>query len=113
MFADSVITVRLREPRDFELIRKTECHRKIRTPLELIEDDTVVNPLDPHLPAVVLVKQLPPLFPQLRKADGANAEERFRAGEVDACFLLFRLDLEQDNVLRVRTANNRVAQQLD
>src|SRR5204863_9082516 len=57
--------------------------------------------------------QLPPFFSYPRQADGTNAEERFRAGEVDPRLLLLWLDLEQDHVLRVRLSDDRVAQQLD
>ena len=87
MFTDPVVPVWMRNPPYVELILKTEGHLQIRTPLEFIEDDPVVNPFDPDLPALLFVEQLPPFFSYLGKADGTNPEERFRAlGRPDALF---------------------------
>ena len=56
MFADSEIPIRMTNPRDIEIILKLKWKSEILTPQQLVEDDAVVNPLDPYFASAALIK---------------------------------------------------------
>src|SRR5437667_10971956 len=56
MLADPVIPIRMRDPRDLELVLETKLYFQIVTARELVKDDAVIDPLDPGLSSIPVVK---------------------------------------------------------
>ena len=66
MFADPEIPVRMADPGDVEVVAKIETGPQLRPAQQLVEDDAVINPLDPDLAPFVFVEELTPAFSYTR-----------------------------------------------
>ena len=66
MFADPEIPVRVADPGHVEFILEVETRHHIRPAEQLVEDDAIVDPLDPHFATVALVEQLAAALPDFR-----------------------------------------------
>ena len=110
VFADPEIPVRVPDPLYVQLVLKSERRVEIWPPNQLIENDAIVNALDPHFPSIAVVEELRPAFANLRQANRPHPQERFGAGEIDSRFLLLGFDLEQDHVLGIRVAHDYAPQ---
>src|SRR5204863_1823756 len=107
MFADAVIPIRMRDPRDVEFILETKRQFDVRPTRELVENDAVVNPLNTRLRSIAIIKQISAALFDFRYANRLNSQERLSRGEIDPGFLFLGFDLEQDDVLRFRIRENR------
>ena len=58
MLADPEIPIRMTDPGNVEIILKPKRQVQIGPPNQLVEDDSIINPLDPHFASVAVVKQL-------------------------------------------------------
>ena len=66
MFADPEIPVRVPGPNDVDLILEVKTWRDIGPPEQLVENDAVIDALDPHFAPLPIVKQPPAAFSNLR-----------------------------------------------
>src|SRR5581483_11727899 len=73
----------------------------------------VINALDAHLASVALVEQMTAAFGDFGYANRAHTEQSFRGGEIDAGFLFFRLNLQEDDIFRSRIGQDGASQELD
>src|SRR5947208_13841654 len=113
MLANAEIPVRVTDPRDVEIVLKPKWQIQIGPVIQLIEDYSIINPLDPHFASVAVIEQLAATFLDFGHANRANTKQCFRSREIDTRFLLFRLDLQQDNAFWKRIGANRAPQQLE
>ena len=104
MLADAEIPIRVPDPVRVDLALEIEAGAQIRPAQQLVENDAVVEALDPHLAAVALVKKIisPPCH--LRQANGCDAQECFRAGKINPRVLFLRLDLQEHHVFGIGIA---------
>jgi hypothetical protein len=101
MFADAEIPVGVPDPVDVQLVAEIKTGPELGMAKKLVENDPVIDAFDPDLTPIALIKKLAAAFPDLRQANGMDSEPAPRVGEINPGFLLLRLDLEQDDVLRV------------
>src|SRR6202043_1435198 len=79
--------------------------------LKFVEDNPVVDALDPHLAPIAFVKQLPASFLHGSQGNRPDTEKHFNSGEIDSRLPFLRLDLEPDYVFRVRLPYDRPAKE--
>src|SRR5438034_9869086 len=107
MLADAEIPVRVTDPPAVEILLKPKWQIQIGPVIQLIEDYAIINPLDPHFASVAVIEQLAATFLDFGHANRANTKQCFRSREIDTRFLLFRLDLQKDYILRSRIGDDR------
>jgi hypothetical protein len=56
MFADPEVPIGMANPFHIEIILKSKRQIQIGPADQFVEDDSVVNPLDPHFASVAIVK---------------------------------------------------------
>src|SRR5437763_13227369 len=86
---------------------------KVRAALQFVEDHPIINAFDALFASPALVEQLPSAFLHFGERDDRRVEKRFGAGEIDARFLLLRVDFEQDNVFGIGITDDRAPKQLN
>ena len=59
MLTDPVKPIRMANPCHVELVLKTKSGIQLRTTQQLVEDDTVIDSVDPYLFSLSLIKELP------------------------------------------------------
>ena len=56
MFADSKIPVGVPNPLDVEFVLKLKLGLDFRAANQLVKNDAIINPIDPHILAIVFIK---------------------------------------------------------
>src|ERR1700733_9978248 len=79
--------------------------------VEFIHDGTVVDALDRHIATAVAIVETASLALELRDVNRSDAETIFVDVEVGQRLLCFRLDLQQNDVLRRVVADDYAAQE--
>src|ERR1043166_3600790 len=73
MFADPEIPVRMTDPFHVEIVLEPKLQIEIVSSQQLVEDSSVIDPLDSLLAAIEIVKQLPAALLDLCDANRADA----------------------------------------
>src|SRR6476660_3251521 len=79
MLADPEIPVRMSDPFRIDLVLEAEAEAEVRATQQFIENDAVVDALDPHLASVTFIEQLVAAPLNLREANRRDAEKRLGA----------------------------------
>ncbi len=58
MFADPEIPVRMADPFDVEVVPEIEARFQLRAAQEFVENDPVIDAIDPNLAPVALIEKL-------------------------------------------------------
>src|ERR1700722_6682814 len=80
--------------------------------LQFVHNRTVINPPDRHPPAVPLVVKLRTLFLDLLDIDRSHSQHLLGQQKVRQRFLRLRMNLHEDDILRILFAHDRTSQQL-
>ena len=99
--------VRVARPLHVELLREAEGQLDLLLD-ELVHDQAVVDAQDARLLPVPLVPQLAAALRHVGRADGADPEELLRGREVRVGALPRRVEVEEDDVLGGKAAQDRV-----
>src|SRR5689334_18137285 len=89
MLADPEIPIRMTDPRDIEIVLEAESQLQIGPSHKLVEDDPVIDPVDPNFPTITLVEKLAAPLPYFCNTNRLDAEHVLGGGKIDARFLMF------------------------
>src|SRR5882757_6124310 len=109
-FADAEVPIRMAGPLHIEIVAIVEGQGDA-FPLELIDDGSVVDALDGKIAIPIAIEEASPFALELRYIYGADAEAVFMHVEVGQRLLRFRLDLQQNDVLRCMVADDHAMQE--
>jgi len=114
VFADAKKPVRMAGPFDIVALGKIKFPLQIIPLQQFIENHPVEDFFDLHFLALLVeVKHISTIHFEVGNTEIVDAEHGFTRQKVDKCRLLFRLDFQQYNILRVVVANDSLTKELE
>src|SRR5208283_5167722 len=106
--ADAEIPVGMARPLDIELVAQIE-RQSHAFALQFVHDAAVVDAAHFDLAPIPRVEELRATFLQRRNVNDSDAKLALRYQKVRQCLLAIRIDLHEDDVLRIVTGDDQLA----
>src|SRR5262249_57617202 len=103
--------VRMARRRHLQIIPESEC-QPYSPSLQLIHNGAVINPVNRHTLAALIMKQAAALFLDVGDAYRSDAEHLLRHQEIRQGFLMQWIDLHQNDIFAILASCSRLPQKV-